>query len=308
MTDRVPRVLLRGEETDGHLALVELTGRGQPPLHRHDFDETFYILGGETDIAYANGMDDFKRITHVPAFLGNLVGVGHGGTYWQPNGGKAAAAVVAWLEWQLRGDETAAKKFTGKDCGLCKDPAWQFAANRIDTSLGQFPGPVQVWEQVQNLSAEHRRERDKAAEFYQRQEERKDVFRREGFHEAASRWNQAGACPPPLSARASGTEPGRPRRQEHRRRCLPPSEAARAGALRRGASCRGACWRATGPDPGSCRAHRDARAAPGDPPHERRVLEVPRPAADRAIGLDRRSIGYNSRDFDYVRAARGAGR
>jgi predicted acyl esterase len=91
---------------------------------------TLYILGGETDIAYANGMDDFKRIKHVPAYLGNLVGVGHGGTYWQPNGGQAAAAVVAWLDWQLRGDRRAAKTFVGKDCGLCKDPAWQFSASR----------------------------------------------------------------------------------------------------------------------------------------------------------------------------------
>lgn len=90
---------------------------------------TFYILGGETDIAYANGMDDFKRIKRVPAFLGNLKGVGHGGTYWEPNGGKAAAAVVAWLEWQLRGDADAAKAFVGKDCGLCRDPAWQFIAS-----------------------------------------------------------------------------------------------------------------------------------------------------------------------------------
>jgi dienelactone hydrolase len=87
---------------------------------------TLYILGGETDIAYKNGVDDFKRIKQVPAYLANLVGVGHGGTYWQPNGGKAAAAVVAWLEWQLRGDPSAAKMFVGKDCGLCRDPAWQF--------------------------------------------------------------------------------------------------------------------------------------------------------------------------------------
>ena len=93
---------------------------------------TFYILGGETDIAYKNGMDDFGRIKHVPAFLGNLVGVGHGGTYWEPNGGKAAAAVVAWLEWQLRGDPGAARAFVGKDCGLCRDPAWQFTAAAQD--------------------------------------------------------------------------------------------------------------------------------------------------------------------------------
>lgn len=89
---------------------------------------TLYVLGGDTDIAYANGMDDFERINHVPVFVGNLLGVGHGGSYWQPNGGKAAAAVVAWLNWQLRGDAQAAKMFTGNHCGLCRDPAWQFAA------------------------------------------------------------------------------------------------------------------------------------------------------------------------------------
>ncbi|MAT91284.1 MAG: nitrate ABC transporter permease [Halioglobus sp.] len=50
--------------------------------------------------------------------------------------------------------------------------AWQFAANRIDTSLGQFPGPVQVWEQMGNLAQEHQRERDKAEAFYERQEAR----------------------------------------------------------------------------------------------------------------------------------------
>ncbi|MEO1078584.1 MAG: ABC transporter permease [Pseudomonadota bacterium] len=49
---------------------------------------------------------------------------------------------------------------------------WQFAANRIDTSLGQFPGPAQVWEQVKGLGEEHVRTREKERAFYQRQEER----------------------------------------------------------------------------------------------------------------------------------------
>jgi dienelactone hydrolase len=92
----------------------------------HIHTPTFYILGGETDIAYANGMDDVDRIRHVPVFLGNLIGVGHGGTYWDSNGGKAAAAVVAWLEWQLFGVPEAARMFVGENCGLCRDPAWQF--------------------------------------------------------------------------------------------------------------------------------------------------------------------------------------
>ena len=49
---------------------------------------------------------------------------------------------------------------------------WQGVANNINTSLGQFPGPVQVWEQSKGLLAEHQREREKAAAFYQRQEDR----------------------------------------------------------------------------------------------------------------------------------------
>jgi hypothetical protein len=92
---------------------------------------TLYVLGGETDIAYANGTDDFKRIDKVPVFLGNVLNVGHGGTYWEPDGGKAAAAVVAWLDWQLRNDQKAAKTFVGKDCGLCTDPAWSVEKKKI---------------------------------------------------------------------------------------------------------------------------------------------------------------------------------
>lgn len=92
---------------------------------------TLYILGGETDIAYPNGTDDVKRIDHVPVFLGNVLKVGHGGTYWEPNGGRAAVAVVAWLNWQLRNDQQAAKLFVGKDCGLCTDPAWSVEKKKI---------------------------------------------------------------------------------------------------------------------------------------------------------------------------------
>src|SRR5919204_4642219 len=45
--DDAPKVLLRGEETNGQIAVVYLGGGGRPPLHKHDFDETFYIAEGE---------------------------------------------------------------------------------------------------------------------------------------------------------------------------------------------------------------------------------------------------------------------
>ncbi|HXS31238.1 MAG TPA: hypothetical protein VN755_10425, partial [Steroidobacteraceae bacterium] len=89
-----------------------------------------YILGGTTDIAYKNGMDDFKRIEHVPVAAANIQ-TGHGGTYFQPNGGAAASVAVSWLQWQLRGDKAAQARFVGKDCGLCKDPQWTLEKKKI---------------------------------------------------------------------------------------------------------------------------------------------------------------------------------
>jgi quercetin dioxygenase-like cupin family protein len=44
-----PHVHLRSEESGGHVSVIETTpapGAG-PPLHHHDFDETFYVIEGE---------------------------------------------------------------------------------------------------------------------------------------------------------------------------------------------------------------------------------------------------------------------
>jgi dienelactone hydrolase len=94
---------------------------------------TLYILGGPTDIAFANGMDDFKQINTVPVMVVNL-DVGHGGTFLQPDGGRAASVAVSWLDWQLKGDSQAAKRFVGADCGLCTDPQWQVQRKNMDAS------------------------------------------------------------------------------------------------------------------------------------------------------------------------------
>lgn len=49
---------------------------------------------------------------------------------------------------------------------------WSLAASQIKTSLGQFPGPVQVWDQAKNLVDEHKAQRAKESSFYERQEKR----------------------------------------------------------------------------------------------------------------------------------------
>ncbi|WP_246616970.1 hypothetical protein [Sphingomonas yunnanensis] len=82
-----------------------------------------YVLGGPTDIAYANGMDDYARINRVPAAVVNLQNAGHGGTFFKPNGGKAAQIATAWFDWQLKKDGVAKRMFVGAGCELCRDPA-----------------------------------------------------------------------------------------------------------------------------------------------------------------------------------------
>lgn len=86
---------------------------------------TLYMLGGEKDIAYANGMDDYQQINHVPVFMANM-DVGHGGTYAQPHGGEFAKVATAWYKWQLKGDREAGKMFSGDSPGLSKNSNWRF--------------------------------------------------------------------------------------------------------------------------------------------------------------------------------------
>lgn len=83
-----------------------------------------YVLGGPSDIAYANGMDDFARINRVPAMVANLGNVGHGGSFFTADGGKAARIAIDWLDWQLKHDPVAARRFRGTGCGYCQDSNW----------------------------------------------------------------------------------------------------------------------------------------------------------------------------------------
>jgi len=109
--------------------------KGMPSLSKEQLEKlhspTLYMLGGESDIAYNNGMDDFRRINHVPVFMANM-DVGHAGTYAEPHGGEFAKVATAWYQWQLKGDEEAGKMFTGSPSGLSKSPQWTVQKKNID--------------------------------------------------------------------------------------------------------------------------------------------------------------------------------
>jgi hypothetical protein len=101
---------------------------------RMDPEGIIYILGGEKDIAYENGMDDFHRISHVPSCATNFP-VGHGGTYREPHGGEFTVVALAWLNWQLKNDKKAAKMFKGKNCELSTRKDWTIEKNALFDKL-----------------------------------------------------------------------------------------------------------------------------------------------------------------------------
>ncbi|ORY14510.1 hypothetical protein BCR34DRAFT_599063 [Clohesyomyces aquaticus] len=102
------RVKILGIFNSGHL-----TDRGAQELMERHRIPTFWFLGGEKDIAGANGMRDYANMpAGIPAWAGNQ-NVGHGGTYKQPNGGVFGKAAQMYFRWLLKGDSVAATYFTG---------------------------------------------------------------------------------------------------------------------------------------------------------------------------------------------------
>lgn len=92
-----------------------------------------YLMGGPSDIAYKNAMDDFTRIDHIPVVMANL-DVGHGGTYRRPHGGEYAPVAVAWLDWQLKDRKDASQWFVGESSNLKREKAWTIETKNLDGS------------------------------------------------------------------------------------------------------------------------------------------------------------------------------
>ena len=64
-------ILLTGADTNGRYCLIDILvfPGGGPPLHRHDFEETFTVLEGEIEITFRDETFVFKtgETVHIPA-------------------------------------------------------------------------------------------------------------------------------------------------------------------------------------------------------------------------------------------------
>jgi hypothetical protein len=85
--------------------------------------------GGSSDMAYENGLRDYDGISKlgIPIIYFSKTSAGHGGDL---NNGKGDFNTVnlAWLNFQLKGDEGATGKalLMGPDCKFCKNSGWEF--------------------------------------------------------------------------------------------------------------------------------------------------------------------------------------
>ncbi|MBQ9172843.1 MAG: hypothetical protein IJV54_09365 [Bacteroidales bacterium] len=69
-----------------------------------------YIDGGDKDIAYVNGKDDFEKIQGVPVAFSNYP-AGHMGTFFDEHGGEFARMAIMWLEYRIRGNKQYGQVF-----------------------------------------------------------------------------------------------------------------------------------------------------------------------------------------------------
>jgi dienelactone hydrolase len=88
-----------------------------------------YLIGGPSDIAYKNAVDDYSHINNVFVSIANY-NVGHSGTYKEKFGGSFTPIAIQWFEWQLKGKVWAGKIFIGEDCA-CEFPGWSLVSKNF---------------------------------------------------------------------------------------------------------------------------------------------------------------------------------
>lgn len=80
---------------------------------------------------YQQGERDYAALPKtLPAWKGNLNRVGHGGTYYEPNGGLFAEAAANWMLWLYKGDAKAGAYFADGGASFKTSSGWSDAESR----------------------------------------------------------------------------------------------------------------------------------------------------------------------------------
>jgi hypothetical protein len=91
--------------------------------------------GGSSDVAYENGLRDYDEISSrgIPIVYFSKTSAGHGGDLGQGRG-DFNLVNLAWLNWQLKGDEGATGKgyLNGSTCTICTNSGWVYKSANLD--------------------------------------------------------------------------------------------------------------------------------------------------------------------------------
>ena len=131
-----PRVSLLGLWNSGLGAMADNVGAGRSSMMGitpavkeilvHLTIPIAYFVG-DTDPARPNSAMDYDNIqSDVPVVFAvrEIPGDAHGGTFREKNGGSFGQAAVAWLDWQFKHNEEAAKVFKESQSWLFTDKKW----------------------------------------------------------------------------------------------------------------------------------------------------------------------------------------
>ncbi|MBN1607269.1 MAG: alpha/beta hydrolase [Polyangiaceae bacterium] len=93
-----------------------------------------FVEGGPSDMAYDGALEGYQAISEldVPVMWFSK-DIGHGGDLGNRNGGDFTKINLAWLNWWLKGDETATGKglLVGAGCSYCSDGAWEVMSEKV---------------------------------------------------------------------------------------------------------------------------------------------------------------------------------
>ncbi len=124
---------------DPRFAAIGITSSGQfnsnPSLYDAVHTPFKIMNGGPDDMAYENGLRDYEEISSrgIPIVYFSQTSAGHGGDLFQARG-NFNLVNLAWLNWQLKGDEGSTGKgfLYGATCEFCTDGGWVYKSANIE--------------------------------------------------------------------------------------------------------------------------------------------------------------------------------
>jgi hypothetical protein len=124
--------------TDPRITTWGVTSSGMAGASQSFYDPihtpVLFVEGGAGDMAYDGGLEGYQTISEldVPVMWFSK-DLGHGGDLFQARGGDFTKINLAWLNWWLKGDETATGKglLVGSGCPYCSDSAWEVMSQNI---------------------------------------------------------------------------------------------------------------------------------------------------------------------------------